>query len=114
MRSVTKTAAAFAITNLLLASPLLALAQATLPPSPIESVSDVERLIVRIFNLLRNLFFVIAAFFILWAGWTYLQAGGDPGKVEEAKNRLLYAVIAIAVALVATGVVPLVRGFLGA
>lgn len=113
MKLATKTAAALALVGVL-ASPLLALAQAQLPPSPITDVAGVERLITRIFNLLRNLFFVIAAFFILWAGWTYLQAGGDPTKIEEAKNRLLYAVVAIAVAVVATGVVPLVRGFLGA
>ncbi len=57
-------------------------------------------------------FYIIAVGYILWAAFTFLQAGGDAKKVDEAKNRLKYAVIAIIVALVASGVSKIISGFL--
>ena len=56
-----------------------------------------------ILNYVYTVFFIIAAMFILFAAYSFLTAAGDEEKVRNAKNRLLYAVIAIVIALVSIG-----------
>jgi hypothetical protein len=48
------------------------------------------------------------------AAFKYLTASGDPEKVKGAGNTLLYAAIAIGVALLARAVPLVVSSFLGA
>ena len=55
---------------------------------------------------------VLAVIFIIWAAFNYLRAGGEPEKVKEAGNQLIYAAVAVAVALFARGFPLLVGGFL--
>jgi len=52
--------------------------------------------------------------FILYAAFIYLTAGGDPEKVKTASNQLIYAAVAIAVALVAQGIRFIVAQLVGA
>ena len=47
---------------------------------------------------------MIAAIFIIWAGITYMFAGGDEGKVETAKKRFWSGVIG-ALIVIGIGVV---------
>jgi hypothetical protein len=51
-----------------------------------------------------GIFWVVTVGFVIWAAFLYLTAGGNEEKVSEAKRRLLYAVIAGAIALLATGI----------
>ena len=48
----------------------------------------------------------------LIAAYQYATSGGDPEKVGDASKRLLYAAIAVAVALIAQGVPYIVGSFL--
>ena len=57
-------------------------------------------------------FFVVAALFIIIAAFYYLTAQGNPEKVGEAKNMIIYAVVAIVVALIAVGMDVMIRTFL--
>lgn len=97
--------------------PALSLAQ-TLPPvdpsvaSPIQDVSGVYRVLNGVLRFMYVVFFIVAAILIVLAAFQYLTAGGDEEKVGKAKNMLIYAIVAIAVALIATGVSAIVRGFL--
>lgn len=63
---------------------------------------------IKIFNTLINWIFtillILAVFFILFAAFKYLTAGGDNEKIGSAHKILVYAVVAIAVALLAQGV----------
>ena len=61
-----------------------------------------------------TLFFVIAAIMIVWAAFNYLTAGGDEEKVDKAKGAIKNAIIAIAVAIVASSVKFVVGNFFGA
>ncbi len=81
-------------------------------PSPITSVTEVEGVLNNIVRWAQIIFFILAALFIIFAAFEYLTAGGDDEKVKKAKNMLIYAIVAIAVALVAGGVRTLVRTFL--
>jgi len=78
-------------------------------PSTMGGLVDVLRGVVRWIYII---FFVIAVMFILFAAFNYLTAGGDAEKVTTAKNQIIYAAIAIVVALLAVGFEVIIRNFL--
>ena len=83
-------------------------------PGAVEKTSvggivDVLRSVVRWIYII---FFIIAVMFVLFAAFSYLTAGGDPERVTTAKNQIIYAAIAIAVALLAVGFEQIIRTFL--
>jgi hypothetical protein len=86
-------------------------AGAQLPPGTEPSVSanrfqslEGVKLFIRdvVLGTLKWAFWILAAIMILYAAFIYLTAGGDPDKVKKASHMLLYAAIAMAVALLAT------------
>ena len=83
-------------------------------PVPATDVSSIQTIFDRIVNLLGwvyTIFFVIAAFFILFAAFTYLTAKGDPEKVKGARDQIIYAAIAIVVALLAFSIDQIISTF---
>ena len=56
---------------------------------------------------------IIAAIFIIIAAYYFVTAAGDPEKVKNAKNFVLYALIGVLVALMARGLVSLVKTIAG-
>jgi len=86
------------------------------PPALIGCFSGCDNSVISIFERairwLYQAFFILAVGFILWAAFIYLQAGGDTTQVEKAKARLKNAVIAIVIALLATGVSSIIRTFI--
>ena len=78
-------------------------------PTTVGGLIDVLRGVVRWIYII---FFVVAVMFILFAAFNYLTAGGDAEKVTTAKNQLIYAAIAIVVALLAVGFEVIIRNFL--
>ena len=89
-------------------APLVASAQETVPAN-----IDVMVVLERIVNWLFSILLVIAAIYIVKAGITFVTAGGDPGKVETARNDVMYALIGVAVAILSRGLVVLVRTIVG-
>jgi len=55
----------------------------------------------------------VAVLMIVFGGFTYLTAAGDPGKAGKGKSILMYAMIGLAIALIAKVVPSLVRFILG-
>ena len=55
----------------------------------------------------------VCVIFIIWGGIRYATSGGDAEKVKKAKNTLLYALIGLAVALLAGVIVSLVTNSIG-
>ena len=55
---------------------------------------------------------VIAVIFLLWAGFLFITAGGDPDKVNTARQNVMYAMVGVAVAVLARGIVSLVQGLM--
>jgi len=80
-------------------------------PSTVGGMVDVIRGIVRWVYII---FFILAVLFILFAAFTYLMAGGEPEAVNKAKTQLIYAAVAIAVALLAVGFQAIITNFLTA
>jgi len=98
----------------LLTLPFLGIVYAQTSYTPdIRDIHDIYNLILKVARWFQAFFFVIAAIFVIIAAFTYLTSGGDEDKVKRAKTELIYAVIAIVVALLAFVVVAIMRNFLG-
>ena len=80
------------------------------PPQTVKGVID---LFTSASNIIQTIFWILAVVFIILAAFKYLTAQGDETKVKAAKSMLIYAIIAIAVALLATSIKPIVDSFLG-
>jgi len=92
--------------------PLVAFAQVTAPPPGVRNINGV----INIFNVAINWLFTILLIFavlvIILAAFQYLTAGGDEEAVKKANKKILMAVVAIAVAFLARGVVYVVAQLL--
>ena len=80
----------------------------------ITTVSGLVDILKGVVRWIYIIFFIIAVLFIIFAAFTYLTSAGDPEKVGAAKNQLIYAAVAIAVALLAVGFQTIVSNFLAA
>ncbi len=111
-----KTVGAVSATVLALTMPIFALGQTQAPPAPLAPVQNFQGL-TNLFGNLINWFFWIVMFlgviFILYAAFKYLTAQGDEGKITEANRMLIYALVAIGVALLARALPVLVTTFIG-
>jgi len=56
----------------------------------------------------------IAVIMILVAGYFFLTAGGSEDKITTARGYLVYALVGVAVALLAFALPAVIRSFLGA
>ena len=88
-------------------TPMMALAQGGITPvSPVAGRQvDVFDIITRIIGWLTGLLIVLAVVFIIWAAFIYLLSGGDTEKTGKANKMLIYAAVAIAIALLSQGIV---------
>ena len=94
----------------------IASAEATAPheiPSPDDTIFDsgpngIIRLLKTVANWLFSILLVLAVIFIILAAYKYLISGGGDG-VSKAHKMLIYAIIAIAVAFLARGIVYVVE-----
>ena len=72
-----------------------------------DSNSDlnVQESVKNIVNWLLFAVGVIAVIMLIWGGIKYATSAGDSNKVTSAKNTIMYAVIGLAVALLAFAIV---------
>ena len=82
------------------------------PPAP-TTVVAFESVINTVLTWMFSFLVFLAIVFVLVAAFKYLTAAGDPEKVKSASNTLVYAAVAIAVALLARGLPYLVGGVVG-
>ncbi len=117
-----KTLQAIAATALAVSmlSPLAALAQTgPVGPSgtvqnqaPVSSLSGATSSLATIVNWVIVIFWVLTVLFLIWAAVLYLTGAGNEEKIKEAKNRVIYAIIAAAIALLSTGLQTIVKSAL--
>ena len=101
---------------ILLTGSVLAQGGTNLPatPEPISTLdaSGLYNTLDKIIRWIYTFFFAIAIILVLFAAFTYLTSGGSPDKVTSAKNQLIYAAVAVAVALLAYSFSAIIRGFI--
>lgn len=78
----------------------------------IDSPEDVIEVIEKLSGWMYSVLIALAVIFIILAAYQFLMAGGDSEKVTKAKNSILYAVLAVTVAVLATGIVKIVEDLL--
>ena len=69
--------------------------------SPKNTLYGPDGLITKIANIIAIIVGIAAVIVIIIAGIQYMVSTGDPTKVNNAKNAIIYAVIGIAVAVFA-------------
>ena len=60
-------------------------------------------------NWVFAIFLAISLIFIIVGAFQFVTAGGDPAKVSEARQKLMYAVIGIAIGLLVLGIPAIIR-----
>ena len=91
--------------------PVICLAQITIGigGAPSTPTVDIMYLLNSITNWLFAILLVVAAMFIIIAGYFFITAMGDPDKVVKARQVVFYALIGGLVAVAAKGLVKLVE-----
>ena len=80
---------------------------ATIEPAPVVDPLDALDTII---NVLFTVLVVVAVIFIILGAFSLLTAQGDDTKISTGRQKILYAIIAVVVALLARGLVDWVRG----
>ena len=78
-------------------------------PLTSQSIAD---LVDRVITFLIEVFLPIAIIMVLYAAFTFITAGGDETKVKKAKQILTWAIVGIAILLVAKSVVTIIEDFI--
>ena len=85
----------------------------TQPPKNITSISNFVTVLQTVLGWMFTIFLILAVVMIIWAAFIYLTAGGEEEKLGKAKSILIYAVVAVVVALVAAGLPNIVGSLIG-
>lgn len=80
--------------------------------SPITQASQFWFILKSILQWTYTIFFIAAIIFILIAAFTFLKSKGEPEKVKSARNQIMWAVVAIAIALISVGANQIVQSFI--
>ncbi len=90
---------------IIFSSPLLVLADNPLELD-IPGIEGKEGLYKAVANIARAMFILLmllTVIFVLYSSYLFLMAGGDADSIKKAKNILIYAAVAVVVALFAGG-----------
>lgn len=77
----------------------------------ITAQGGIVRFICMVFSYAFFALLLAAVGFVLYAAYNYLTSGGDPGKVATANKTLIFAAVAVAVALLARAVPVIIGNF---
>jgi len=92
-----KTATVF-LSALTIVAPLIAAAQ-------FGGTTDFCSVLVKIFNVVKvfgSVVLVVAVVMLLWAGILFMTGGGNEEKIKQARLILIYSLVGLAVAILAT------------
>jgi len=81
---------------------------AQVPTPPTEFWPTVNKIV----GLLLAIVFFLGVIFLILGGIMYITAGGDPSKVDRAKDVLVYAVIGVGVAVLAWALMRFLMSYL--
>jgi len=69
------------------------------PPSGISDVTDTSAGLINFLSNIITLLFTLSGLFVfinlILAGYLYLSAGGDPQKIAQAGNKILFSIIGL-------------------
>lgn len=80
---------------------------------PGPATKELLGILERLTNWMLALLLVTAGVFIIYAAYLYLTAMGDAEKIKQANRVILYAVISIAIALLAYVLIAIISALVG-
>ncbi|MBI2123768.1 MAG: hypothetical protein HYU04_00815 [Candidatus Wildermuthbacteria bacterium] len=84
-----------------------------LPTGP-QTGAQLLEIIDAVTNWIFAGFVALTVIMVLLAAVQFVQEGGNPEKMSEARKKLIWAAVGVAVALAAKGFVPVMQSILGA
>ena len=72
------------------------------------SDANAVKVITNVLNAIIAVLGIVAVIFVIVGGVKYMTSAGDPGKVQSAKNTVIYALIGLIVCALAFAIVNLV------
>ncbi len=92
--------------------PVMALAQGMNPPNGVNSgapvVGNFAQIIADIENTAAMVFGAIAVIMFVIAGVYFLTAGGEPEKIQKARQSLIWGVAGVVVGIIAFSIIAIV------
>lgn len=84
-------------------------------PQPVTEYSQLQTVAENVVRWLYTIFFILAVLFFLLAAYNYMR-GGTLGEeyIKKAKSQLKYGIIAVIIAVIASGAAVLISTFLSA
>lgn len=70
-----------------------------------SSTTDLSDVIVGIVNGIVAILGIVAAIFVIVGGVNYMTSQGDAGKLQKAKNTILYSLIGLVIAALAFAII---------
>ena len=91
-------------------------AQSTEPPDIPSAAINIGILYGKLIDLTKYMFgasLCLALIFMMWAGVTYMTAGGDDEKIAAAKKRVIWGCVGAAIIIGAWAMITIVPLFFG-
>jgi hypothetical protein len=82
--------------------------------NPLGGVSELDQLFLEIVNVLLIIAVPVIVFFIIFAGFTYVTAQGNPEKIKLASQSLLYGIIGGVIILGSSAIMVIIRNLVDA
>jgi len=82
--------------------------------NPLGGVGTLDQLFFEIVNVLLIIAVPIIVFFIIFAGFTYVTAQGNPEKVKLASRSLMYGIIGGVIILGSSAIMVIIRNLVEA
>ncbi len=80
--------------------------------SNVEGVT-IAALVTAVISFILVIAALVFFFMLLWGGLSWILAGGDKGKTEEARNRITGALVGLVIVFSAWAILQLAEAFLG-
>ena len=87
--------------------------QITINKPPLINITDIGQLISALVGILLILSALIAFFYLILGGISWITSGGDKAAMETARNKITHAIVGLIIVGAAWAVMILVQNFLG-
>lgn len=84
---------------------LYLLAETKINPGQLPSTQATNSTIVNILNIALSILGALSLLVITISGLRYIASAGDPQKASSAKNGIIYALVGLAIAIMAESIV---------
>jgi len=82
-------------------------------PNPLGDIDSIPKLVAALIEFIRMVALALAPLVFIFAGFKYFTAGGNPDQVKQATNLVKWALIGLAIILIAEGIAKVIADVLG-